>query len=136
MVKIYYKVFKDSRGSVAPFCQREATKQIHFSPKQLFYHKEKVTQYWFTKTEMNVMSWPAKSTDLNPKEKFWDILARAVYGVFANKTAWRSSKFQFCENRKILTVTIYIPLFAACSSAVWMWWSVRGVQLSLRALIL
>lgn len=34
---------------------------------------------WFLEAEMDVMDWQARSTDLNPIENLWGILARGVY---------------------------------------------------------
>ena len=35
---------------------------------------------WFEETELNVMTWPAQSPDLNPIENLWDELGKGLDG--------------------------------------------------------
>lgn len=43
-------------------------------------HSSKVTKQWFQEKNIAVMSWPARSPDMNPMENLWGILSREVYG--------------------------------------------------------
>ena len=42
-------------------------------------HTAKLTSNWHGDHNIETLSYPAKSPDLNPIENFWDILSRKVY---------------------------------------------------------
>jgi transposase len=43
-------------------------------------HSSKMTQEFFSRMDVEVLDWPARSPDLNPIENLWATMARRVYG--------------------------------------------------------
>ena len=62
-----------------PFGKRIAGKNWIYMNDNAPVHCSKHTKSWFTDNQVNVISWPALSPDLNPIENIWGILSRMVY---------------------------------------------------------
>jgi transposase len=51
-------------------------------------HKAKLVSNWFRQNQVNVMTWPAQSADLNPIENLWAIIvAKLRYEQYSDRTS-------------------------------------------------
>ena len=62
-----------------PFFDRFPEEKFIFQQDNASVHTSKKTKKWFEEQKIEVLEWPALSSDLNPVENIWGILAHRVY---------------------------------------------------------
>jgi transposase len=62
-----------------PFIDRVYGRECIFQQDNASIHASRATKSFLQEENVELMSWPAKSPDLNPIEDMWGVLARAVY---------------------------------------------------------
>ncbi|KAF9745489.1 Transposable element Tc3 transposase, partial [Nosema granulosis] len=61
------------------FIDENKEKEYIFQQDNAPCHRAKKTTAWFLETNINLMTWPALSPDLNPVENIWSDMSRMVY---------------------------------------------------------
>ncbi|KAF7653205.1 hypothetical protein LDENG_00086210 [Lucifuga dentata] len=77
-----------------------------FGDSEFLFQHTKTTTAWFADHQINVISWPANSSDLNPIENLWGIVERKMTSLHpsnqaelkaAVETTWTSITTEQCH---------------------------------------
>jgi hypothetical protein len=69
---------KDYTDVLIPFFE-DLDEDLVFQQENASIHASKLTNQWFQLKEIELLSWPSRSSDLNPIKNLWGILASKVY---------------------------------------------------------
>ena len=67
------------RGSLLPFASLAHPTGFVFQQDNASIHHSRLSMNWLDDNNVDVLDWAAVSTDLNPIENAWEMLARTVY---------------------------------------------------------